>query len=86
MDFTDLLTVFQNKAPSILNLPANADVPEDPSLEKLLITLVTSDPENDTVTCQVSDVTPQGTGSGAFVVRNVAGASGWYFYLTTCMR
>ncbi|XP_070208292.1 protocadherin-11 X-linked-like [Littorina saxatilis] len=80
---TVVLTLYWNKAPSILNLPANADVPEDPSLEKLLITLVTSDPENDTVTCQVSDVTPQGTGSGAFVVRNVAGASGQAVYYNT---
>lgn len=73
-----MLFDFQNKPPSITNLPGTSDVPEDPSVEKLLFTLVTSDPENDVVTCQVSDVTPTGTGSSSFVVRTISGTSGVY--------
>ncbi|KAL8626035.1 hypothetical protein ACOMHN_012627 [Nucella lapillus] len=79
---TTFFTFAWNKPPTFINLPNVAEVPEDPSLEKLLLTLNTSDPENDAVLCSVTDVTPKFAGSAPFVVRPVPGTSDQGVYYT----
>lgn len=65
------INLIPNLPPTINNLPATTSLLEDHNLEQLLHTLNATDPENETVTCSISDPV-----SSPFFIKPISGTSG----------